>query len=178
MSTSARARRMARNHRRLSQHARLSLVSLMDIFTILVFFLMLNSGDVEVLEADKAISLPESVAEQNPEIALTVKVTGAELLVGGRVVQSIESAMRQPGNEITALRTELDYQSERAAALTESERRMGRQLIIMADQAMPYGLLKKIMSTCAASDYRDISLAVESAPVPVESLQLASGVKS
>ena len=66
MKMSARARRMARSHRRLKQQAKLSLVSLMDIFTILVFFLMVNSGDVEVLEADKSISLPESSPSRSP----------------------------------------------------------------------------------------------------------------
>ena len=30
----------------------------------------------------------------------------------------------------------------------------------MGDQTIPYELLKKIMATCAAADYRDISLAV------------------
>ena len=49
---------MARNHRRLRQHPRLNLVALMDIFTILVLFLMVNNGDVEVLQADRDIELP------------------------------------------------------------------------------------------------------------------------
>ncbi len=39
----------------------------MDIFTILVLFLMVNNGDVEVLQADRSLSLPESVSEQKPE---------------------------------------------------------------------------------------------------------------
>ena len=64
MSSSLRSRRMARNHKRMAQHPRLNLVALMDIFTILVLFLMVNSGDVEVLQSDPDISLPESLSEQ------------------------------------------------------------------------------------------------------------------
>jgi biopolymer transport protein ExbD len=58
MSSSLRARRMARNHRRLAQTPRLNLVALMDIFTILVLFLMVNNGDVEVLQPERNITLP------------------------------------------------------------------------------------------------------------------------
>ena len=74
MKASLRARRMARNHSRIKQSPKLNLVSLMDIFTILVFFLMVNSGDVEVLQADKTITLPESVAEQKPDVTLLIKL--------------------------------------------------------------------------------------------------------
>ena len=52
---------------------------------------------------------------------------------------------------------------------------MGRSIIIMGDQAMPYKLLKRIMSTCAASDYRDIALAVNSIPVAADEVLLAGG---
>ena len=163
MKSSARARRMARSHRRLHQQAKLSLVSLMDIFTILVFFLMVNSGDVEVLEADKNISLPESVSEQKPDIALTIKVSPEDIVVQGRSLGSVDDVLSRPGNMIPALSEELAYQAQRAPALTEREEELGRSVVIMGDQDMPYKLLKRIMSTCAASDYRDITLAVNTA---------------
>ena len=163
MSSSLRARRMAKNHKRLSQQAKLSLVSLMDIFTILVFFLMVNSGDVEVLQADKNITLPESVSEQKPEITLTIKVSGDSIVVQGRKIESVERVLAQAGNAIAPLAQELDYQAQRDPELTELEQRQGRSIIIMGDQSMPYLLLKRIMSTCANSDYRDIALAVTTA---------------
>ena len=40
----------------------INLVSMMDIFTILVFFLLVNSSDVEVLPNAKEIVLPTSTA--------------------------------------------------------------------------------------------------------------------
>ena len=175
MNPSKRARRMARNHKRLNQQAKLSLVSLMDIFTILVFFLMVNSGDVEVLQADKSISLPESVSEQKPELKLTIKVSADDIVVQGRKIAAIEEILAQQEITITALGDELDYQSGRAPALTERQEKMGRSIIIMGDQAMPYKLLKRIMSTCAASDYRDIALAVNSIPVAADEVLLAGG---
>ena len=109
MSSSARARRMARAHKRFHQQAKLSLVSL-------VFFLMVNSGDVEVLEADKNISLPESVSEQKPDIALTIKVSPDDIIVQGRPMGSVEEVLSQPGNMIIPLKVELDYQASRSPA--------------------------------------------------------------
>ena len=176
MKASLRARRMAKNHKRLSQQGKLSLVSLMDIFTILVFFLMVNSGDVEVLQADKNITLPESVSETKPEITLTIKVSAEAIVVQGRKIESVEQVLAQSGNAIESLAQELKYQSARAPELTEREIKIGRSVIIMGDQGMPYKLLKRVMSTCADNDYRDIALAVNSSSEAQNQQLPASGV--
>ena len=170
MSSSLRARRMARNHRRLAQTPRLNLVALMDIFTILVLFLMVNNGDVEVLQPERNITLPESVSEQTPELALTIKVSVDDVMLQGRRIASVSEALAQSGNTLAALEKELSYQASRAPRLTETEQLTGRPIIIMGDESMPYKLLKRIMATCASSDYRDIALAVNSVP-PVASTE-------
>ena len=60
--------------------------------------------------------------------------------------------------------------------MTEREQEIGRSVVIMGDQDMPYKLLKRIMTTCADSDYRDITLAVNTAvPSAAEEPLLASG---
>jgi len=159
MKKSLRAKRMARNPRKHGQHPKLNLVSLMDIFTILVFFLMVNSGDVEVLSADKSITLPDSVAETKPALTLTLKVSDSSVIVQGNTIGSLESdkAVEQT---IAALDKELAYQASRRDELSEEEKQKGRSVIIMADQGMRYELLKQLMTTCSANDFRDISLAV------------------
>jgi len=50
MKQSARAQRLAKHHKRFNSSPKLNLVSLMDIFTILVFFLIVNQSEVRVLE--------------------------------------------------------------------------------------------------------------------------------
>ena len=57
MRNSRRIKRMKRNRGKISK---MNLTSLMDVFTILVFFLLVNSGSVEVLDAPKDVVLPES----------------------------------------------------------------------------------------------------------------------
>jgi len=164
MKASLRARRMARNHKKLTQQPKLNLVALMDIFTILVFFLMVNNGDVEVLQSDKNVILPESISEQRPAVALTLKISAEDIVVQGRQITTVAAALALPGNTIAKLREELSYQSGRAPQLTEQQQKTGRTIIIMGNQDMPYKLLKRIMSTCAESDYRNIALAVNSTP--------------
>lgn len=159
MKKSLRAKRMARHHRRNSRHYKLNLVSLMDIFTILVFFLMINSGDVEVLSTDKSIKLPDSIAQMKPEATLTIKVNADNIVVQGRSVGQL-------GNpellelSVEALDRELAYQASRRVELTDKEKALGRSVIIMGDQAMHYDVLKRLMATCSKNDYRDISFAV------------------
>lgn len=169
MSSALRSRRMARNLKRMAHQPKLNLVALMDIFTILVLFLMVNSGDVEVLQPDRNITLPESLSEQRPEPALTIKVTADDILVEGRSIQETEAALAQPETSLQALAEELKGQASRRPELSPRERDQGRAVMIMGDRATPYKLLKRIMATCADSGYRDISLAVNSRPPePVE----------
>lgn len=164
MKASMRARRMDRNHRRMNKQSKLNLVSLMDIFTILVFFLMVNSGDVEVLQADKNIKLPESTAEVKPDITLILKINESDLILQGRKIASVEEVLSAPEEVIAALDKELQYQASRKPLLTELEQDRGRAVTIMGDQQIPYRLLKRVMTTCAKANYRDISLAVNKMP--------------
>ncbi|WP_240554871.1 ExbD/TolR family protein [Oceanicoccus sagamiensis] len=164
MKSSLRAKRMARNHRRMQQNSKLNLVSLMDIFTILVFFLMVNSGDVEVLQSDKNIKLPDSVAEQKPDLSLLIKISETDVIVQGRSVASVADILNSDQDAIAGLTKELEYLAERKPLLTDQEKQQGRSVTIMGDQNIPYTLLKRVMSTCAQADYRDISLAVNALP--------------
>src|SRR5690606_12356816 len=151
MKQSLRAKRMAKHHRRLNQVPKMNLVSLMDIFTILVFFLLVSSSDVEVLQTDKSIKLPTSIADQVPENSLVVMVSDKDVVVAGRSVGSVAAVMANNEDRFAPLETELKYQASRARPLTEDEQQLGRAITIMGDKAIPYSLLKKIMASCAAA---------------------------
>ena len=77
MQMSRRALRMERHHKRTKRSGSgLNLVSMMDIFTILVFFLLVSSGETEVLPNPKDIQLPESAALERARETVVVMVTG------------------------------------------------------------------------------------------------------
>jgi len=164
MSATGRAKRMARNHRRLARPARLNLVALMDIFTILVLFLIVNNGDVEVLQADRRVALPESVSEQRPEATVVIKLTTSDILLEGRPVSTLDAALAAPGDTIAPLAAALEQAAAATPAAIDEDYANGRPVIVMGDRSTPYALLKRVMATCAATDYRDIALAVNSVP--------------
>ncbi len=158
MKESAKARRQKRHYRRNQQQGKMNLVSLMDIFTILVFFLMVNSSsEVQVLTQNSTIKLPDSTAEQQPDDVLALTVTDQDILVNGRPVVKRDSFQGFDGQVEPTLKEELLYQASRSAAPAPEA---GRPITILADRELPYELLKKIMSTCVDAGYASISLAV------------------
>ena len=160
MAKSARAKRMAKHHRRNKGAGALNLVSLMDIFTILVFFLLVNSSDVQTLPNAKDMQLPESIAEKKPEENVVVLIGKTDILVQGEAVVKIADVMATQGNDIPALREALLSQNDRVLRREAQDDIASREVTIMGDKDISYRLLKKVMATCTASDYGQISLAV------------------
>jgi biopolymer transport protein ExbD len=137
----------------------MNLVSLIDVFTILIFFLLSNSGGVETLPSPKAVRLPESVAEKAPRETVIVVVSGTEILVGGRKVASVVDALASDGDLIEPLKAELELQAGRQVIRKENEAD-SKRLTIMGDKDIPYRLLRKIMFTGARANFSDVSFAV------------------
>jgi biopolymer transport protein TolR len=134
----------------------LNLVSLMDIFTILVFFLMVNSSEVEVLQTSSKIKLPDSTSEQQPENRLVISISQDDLVLQGRPVARVAELADPSVTVIDGLKAELEYQASRKDEIPEG----GFEITIMGDRELPYWLLKKVMLTCQATDFARISLAV------------------
>jgi biopolymer transport protein ExbD len=160
MQKSQRAKRMERRHTRGKLGGALNLVSLMDIFTILVFFLLVNSTDVEVLPNTKDVQLPESIAEEKARQTVVILIGDEDILVQGIHVARVDDVMRQSGNDIPALRQALLRQNDRVLREETKGDIAGREVTIMGDKDIPYRVLKKVMATCTGSDYGRISLAV------------------
>ena len=150
-----RAERRSRNQTMVD----MNLVSLIDVFTILIFFLLSNSGGVEILPSPKAVQLPESVSEKAPRENLIVVVSGSEILVDGRKVANVADVLAMEGDLIAPLKAELDLQANRQVIRKENEAQ-SKQLTIMGDKDIPYRLLRKIMVTSARANYSDVSFAV------------------
>ena len=160
MKMSDRAKRMAKRNKKGKRAVTLNLVSLMDIFTILVFFLLVNSQQVEVLPNAKDLELPESIAEQKSRETVVIMVTDEQILVQGEVVATVADVMAQEELVIPGLKSALQSQTDRVLrrdAVAEIE---DREVTIMGDKALPYRLLKRVMASCTAADYGQISLAV------------------
>jgi len=151
--------------KRAARHARnqslvdLNLVSLIDIFTILIFFLLSNMGIVEILPNSKAVRLPESTADKSPRETLIVIVNATDILVEGRKVASVADVMDAKEDLIAPLKAELDLLSGRQTIRRENEAQK-KVITIMGDKDIPYRLLRKVMVTCARANFNEVSFAV------------------
>lgn len=160
MRKSARAQRMERRHDRGKKSIALNLVALMDIFTILVFFLLVNSSDVETLPNAKDIQLPQSIAETKAKESVVILISEEDILVQGSPVAKVADVMKLKGNDIPQLRQALLSQNDRVMRRESQDDIADREVTIMGDKDIPYRLLKKVMATCTMADYGQISLAV------------------
>ncbi len=149
--------------------AGLNLVSLMDIFTILVFFLMVNSSEVEVLQTSSKIKLPDSTAEKQPKNQLVISVSSEDLIVQGRPVAKIADLEGLESPVIAGLEAELAYQAERRGEVPEG----GYEITVLGDKELPYWLLKRILHTCQTTEFARVSLAVNKLSGPTDPEALA-----
>jgi biopolymer transport protein ExbD len=146
--------------RSVQRPATLNLVSLMDIFTILVFFLMVNGSDVEILETSNDIKLPDSVAEQKPEDRISILISSDDVIVQGRMVAQVSDILQSGDGVSDGLAAELLHQAERKKERLQNPAEFQGEVTIMGDRELHYDLLKRVMQTCQAAEFTRIALAV------------------
>ena len=163
MRNTRRLKRMSRNRVKITK---MPLTSLMDVFTILVFFLLVNSGSVEVMEAPKTVKLPKSMVQSKPRETVVIFISPEEVLVQGEFVANVSDIIGAEATTVAPV-------TVRLAELKESENVLGvntqavaesREVTILADRAVPFEVIKKIMSTCTGEGYENVSLAVIQKP--------------
>jgi len=161
MKLSRRAKRMERHHKRAKRIPGLNMVSLMDIFTILVFFLLVSSSEVEELPNSNAIKLPESISMEKPRESLVILVTKEEVIILGQAVVSVFDILASEEDVIPEIKTALERINKNTIRTSTTEGdAIEREATIMGDRDIPYKVLKKIMASCTAAQYNHISLAV------------------
>ncbi len=157
MRDSRRIRRMERSRKKLTG---LNLTSLMDVFTILVFFLLANSSSSEVLTTPKQIKLPDSVVEAKPRETVVITVSPEVVLVQGEAVIATPDMLASTSERVPAISERLGQLERNIIGINTKTVAESREITILADKTIPFRALKKIMTTCTDSGYGMISLAV------------------
>ena len=157
MRSSRRIKRMGRNRLKITK---MNLTSLMDVFTILVFFLLVNSGSVEVVEAPKDVKLPESRMESKPRETVVISISPEEVLVQGKLVAYVEDILDNKENAVELVNARLAELKESVIGINTKTVAASQEVTILADRSVPFSVVKAIMSTCTAEGYENVSLAV------------------
>jgi biopolymer transport protein ExbD len=132
----------------------------MDVFTILVFFLLANSSASEVVTTPKQIKLPDSIVEAKPRETVVIMVSPEMVLVQGEEVIGISELLASKKGSIPAIAEQLDRLEQNVIGIHTKGIVQSKEITLLADKSIPFRVLKKIMSTCTSSGYGRISLAV------------------
>ena len=138
----------------------LNMVPLMDVFTILLFFLLINSTSSDVAEPPKTIKLPASYVESKPRETVAVVVTEDEILVQGESVARTQDVAESTEPEIEGVMLRLLEQQQRVLGISERTVTDSAEVTVLAHKTIPFEILKKVMSSCTRAGYEKISLAV------------------
>ncbi|MCC6348278.1 MAG: biopolymer transporter ExbD [Candidatus Eisenbacteria bacterium] len=154
------ARLVSRRHRAragLKASSSVNLISMMDILTVLLLFLLKSySAGGEVMVPQPGVRLPESTAEKAPDASLVVAIDGDAIKLGSEKVASVAEVAASRDAGIPALAARLPV----AAANPAAGAAQATTVTIQGDRAIEYSLLRKVMFTLSQSGYDNVSLAV------------------
>lgn len=159
MTDSRRKKRMSRSKRKGGSTG-MMLTSLMDIFTVLVLYLIVNQGGGVSLDTPKTVKIPESVVETAPRRSVVMIVSNTEVMVQGVAVATIADVLESKQDSIEPVRLEMLRIKDLAAQQGDKGVSESGEVTILADRGVPFKILKKLMSTSSSAGFDKISLAV------------------
>ncbi len=160
---------MANNNRRIERMSRakkrkapgLNLVSLMDVFTILVFFLLVNQSDTKDLPSPDDVALPESLTEIAPKKTIVIMISkDRRVLVNEEEVATVEEVISLKDPFVPVITELLNVEKKKFLASQAFTNEKLLSVTIMGDRDIEFSVLKKIMASCTVAGYEQISLAV------------------
>lgn len=154
------SRRMRRMSRHKGKAPSLNLTSLMDVFTILVLYLLVNQGTGADIDPPKTIKLPDSVVEASPRQTVVMTVSDQAVYLQGEAVVSVAEVLESQQDYIDVVRQKLLRLQSESAEQGGQVAANKTEVTILADRGVPFKILKKLMSTSSSAGYDKISLAV------------------
>jgi biopolymer transport protein ExbD len=158
-------------HGKKSVYADLLITPLVDMFVIIVLFLIANfSATGEVLMMTKDIQLPEAVNVKEVEMVPVVMISNDQVLVSGNLIGRVEDLTREEYLNIPALEEKLrdlkkQYEDLHAMA-RDTEGGFKGDVNIQAHKDVQFKIVKRVMFSCASAGYANINFAVMTAAGP------------
>ena len=156
-------KKQSRRMKRMSRTAKvqgMNLTSLMDVFTILVFFLLSSSSSGFVIEVPKQIVIPSSVVETEPRETITIMVTPTVVMVQGEPVVETSQLLKSKKPVVAEIGARLAELKNSVIGASTKKAYESKEVTILAHETIPFKILKKIMGTCSGMGFENISFAV------------------
>ncbi len=139
--------------------AGMMLTSLMDIFIVLVLYLLVNQAGGVSLEPPDHVVLPDSGVDTLPRQSIVITLSERDVRIQGEPVVSMSDVVASNEIEIAPIRQAI----ERIKA--EAEKRQDQagvftEVTVVADRRVPFKVLKKVMLSSSNAGYGKISFAV------------------
>ena len=151
-------------HHKIQQNADLLITPLVDMFVIIVLFLIANfSATGDVLMMSKDIVLPEAANVQDVELVPVVMVSMEQVSVSGTVIGRVDDLTREEYLNIPALEEKLRDMKKQFEDLhsyaKDSEGGFKGDINIQAHKEVQFKIIKRVMFSCAAAGYTSINFA-------------------
>ena len=142
----------------------LQITSMIDVFTILLVFLLKSySSEGQLVQLAESIRLPVSTAQQALHPAVTVAFNGQALFVDGQLlIEDVASFVAGDDLLVQPLYDVLTDKARRTreiAAVNPAVVFTG-EIVLQGDREIPFRLLKKIIYTAGQAEFLNQSLAV------------------
>ena len=98
------SRRLKRMDRRAVRAPTVVLTSLMDIFIVIVIYLLMNQAIGVDVAPPKAIKLPDSVVDVSPRQTVVMTVSNKDVVIQGERVATIAEVLESRDDYIEAVR--------------------------------------------------------------------------
>lgn len=154
---------VSRNPSRRKADVHLRLTSMIDMFTILLVFLLKSySAEGQIVTISKDLRLPNSTAEKPPVASPIIIITQDWMLLDDEKIIPIAQLVQQKSLTIDGLGQRLAQKRQLAENLGAMDASLGFKgnITIQGDKEIPFKILKKIMYTCGQEGYNNILLAV------------------
>lgn len=141
---------------------RLQLTSMMDMFTILlVFLLKVFSTSGQMINPSQDLTLPTSKVQHPPEVGLDVTVSNDWVLVNGKPVERTSEIQQNDGYILPKLQAALQQYAREGRRLEEQYgTKFSGKVTIQGDKHLPYSTLIKVLATCGQTDFPNMRLVV------------------
>ena len=141
--------------RKKKKDEKLNITSMMDMFTIILVFLLKSySAEGQLITPAQGLEIPDSKTDLTAKPSLEIKISELEIAVGDQVVANVKEVMGQKSMVIAGLLVRLKNEKENAVLVAESQgREFKGELVIQGDKKMPYKLLTKVMYSCGQAGY-------------------------